>query len=243
LDSVTNYIDDILVTSTLRPTYAETVAVHFQNVGQAVERLAFHGAKINVMKCEWARSKILFLGWYISHDFIVADFTLAEWIDFVRQNPEYLTVNRGDHLPVKAIVMSINRGIQRIQDVHTPLEILQKRLEKPEFVSKQKKEMTDICNACLRAKHFEYTLEEGEKKTKYKLMGDLLMIFKDDYKICVPPSMVGLLLSHHHLIAHKGLTRMLAELEPYHFKNNILSRRDLCRAVIHVFFHKQEPKE
>ncbi len=73
LDSVTNYMDDILVTSTLRPTYAETVAVHFQNVEQAVERLAFHGAKINVMKCEWARSKILFLGWYISHDFIVAD--------------------------------------------------------------------------------------------------------------------------------------------------------------------------
>ncbi len=62
-----------MVTSTLRPTYAETVAVHFQNVEQAVERLAFHGAKINVMKCEWARSKILFLGWYISHDFIVAD--------------------------------------------------------------------------------------------------------------------------------------------------------------------------
>jgi hypothetical protein len=25
------------------------------------------------MKCEWARSKILFLGWYISHNYIVAD--------------------------------------------------------------------------------------------------------------------------------------------------------------------------
>ncbi len=57
LDSVTNYMDDILVTSTLRPTYAETVAVHFQNVEQAVERLAFHGAKINVMKWEFLLTK------------------------------------------------------------------------------------------------------------------------------------------------------------------------------------------
>jgi hypothetical protein len=73
LDSVTNYMDDILITSTLRPTYSKTLAAHFQNVEQAVERLAFHGAKINVMNSEWARSKILFLGWYISNNFIVAD--------------------------------------------------------------------------------------------------------------------------------------------------------------------------
>jgi hypothetical protein len=25
------------------------------------------------MKCEFARSKILFLGWYISHNFVIAD--------------------------------------------------------------------------------------------------------------------------------------------------------------------------
>ncbi len=153
-----------------------------------------------------------------------------------------MTVNRGDHLPVKAIVMSINRGIQRIQDVHTPLEILQKRLEKPEFVSKQKKEMADIYIACLRAKHFEYTHEEGEKKTKYKLMGDLLMIFKDDYKICVPPSMVGLLLSHHHLIAHKGLTRMLAELEPYHFKNKYSITKGFVQSCYSCFLSQTGTK-
>jgi len=35
--------------------------------------LAFHGAKISVMKCEFARSKILFLGWYVSHNFFIAD--------------------------------------------------------------------------------------------------------------------------------------------------------------------------
>ncbi len=122
------------------------------------------------------------------------------------------------------------------------MEILQKRLEKPEFVSRQKKEMTDIYNACLRAKHFEYTHEEGEKKTRYKLMGDLLMIFKDDYKICVPPSMVGLLLSHHHLIAHKGLTRMLAELEPYHFKNKYSITKGFVQSCYSCFLSQTGTK-
>ena len=40
---------------------------------EAIKRLAFHGAKISVIKCEFAKSKILFLGWYISHDFVIAD--------------------------------------------------------------------------------------------------------------------------------------------------------------------------
>ena len=33
--------------------------------------MAFHGAKLNVMKCELAKGKILFLGWYITHDCVV----------------------------------------------------------------------------------------------------------------------------------------------------------------------------
>jgi hypothetical protein len=102
--------------------------------------------------------------------------------------------------------------------------------------------MADIYNACLRAKHFEYTHVEGEKKTKYKLMGDLLMIFKDDYKICVPPSMVGLLLSHHHLIAHKGLTRMLAELEPYHFKNKYSITKGFVQSCYSCFLSQTGTK-
>jgi hypothetical protein len=66
-------MDDILITSDLKPTYGETLAAHFEVVEKAVERLAFHGAKINVMKCEFSKSKILFLGWYISHDYVIAD--------------------------------------------------------------------------------------------------------------------------------------------------------------------------
>ena len=48
LPFVSNYMDDILVTSLLKPTYEETVEEHFKNVEKAVDRLAFHGAKCNV---------------------------------------------------------------------------------------------------------------------------------------------------------------------------------------------------
>jgi hypothetical protein len=68
------------------------------------------------------------------------------------------------------------------------------------------------------------------------------MIFKDDYKICVPPSMVGLLLSHHHLIAHKGLTRMLAELEPYHFKNKYSITKGFVQSCYSCFLSQTGTK-
>ena len=73
LPYVTNYIDDTLITSPLKNTYAETLDCHFKLLRQAIERLAFHGAKINVGKCEFAKSRILFLGWVVSHDYIIAD--------------------------------------------------------------------------------------------------------------------------------------------------------------------------
>jgi hypothetical protein len=38
-------------------------------------------------------------------------------------------------------------------------------------------------------------------------------------RIMVPPSMVGVLLSHSHLYGHKGLPRMLANLDGYYFKS------------------------
>jgi len=68
-----SYFDDIMITSLLKPTYSECLESHFSNVEDTVKRLAFHGAKISVMKCEFAKPKILFLGWYISHDMVIAD--------------------------------------------------------------------------------------------------------------------------------------------------------------------------
>ncbi len=61
LKLVCNYFDDILCTSTLKPTYQETLQAHFKIVEQCIKRLAFHGSRVNVPKCEFAKSKILFL--------------------------------------------------------------------------------------------------------------------------------------------------------------------------------------
>jgi hypothetical protein len=73
LEYVTNYVDDILIASPLQDTFEETLKLHFSILEQAISRLCFHGAKVNVTKCEFARGKILFLGWYITHDYLIAD--------------------------------------------------------------------------------------------------------------------------------------------------------------------------
>ncbi len=65
LPFVCNYFDDILCTSPLKATYHDTLIYHFSIVEQCIKRMAFHGSKINVPKCDFAKSKILFLGWYV----------------------------------------------------------------------------------------------------------------------------------------------------------------------------------
>jgi hypothetical protein len=73
LSEVANYFDDIIITNGLEPTYQQTVQKHFEILEKAVERLAFHGLKINVMKCDFVKSKINFLGWIVSHSHILTD--------------------------------------------------------------------------------------------------------------------------------------------------------------------------
>ena len=48
---------------------------------------------------------------------------------------------------------------------------------------------------------------------------DLLMIKITDYKILIPPTLVGPLLAYVHLLGYKGLQKMLKDLESYHFDN------------------------
>ena len=73
LKDVVNFFDDIIITSILKPTYKDTLDEHFGNLEVTIKRLAFHGAKISVPKCEFAKSKILFLGWYVTQNYVIAD--------------------------------------------------------------------------------------------------------------------------------------------------------------------------
>ena len=64
LPLTSNYFDDVINTSYTKATYELTLDSHFEVLELAVKRLAFHGAKINVNKCDFAKTRILFLGWY-----------------------------------------------------------------------------------------------------------------------------------------------------------------------------------
>jgi hypothetical protein len=68
-----NYFDDIIISNKLEKTYEETVLMNFEILERAMERLSFHSCKINVMKCDFVKSKINFIGWIVSHSFIIAD--------------------------------------------------------------------------------------------------------------------------------------------------------------------------
>ncbi len=62
-------------------------------------------------------------------------YTLAEWNAFVEQHPEYLTINRPDHLNIKAQVSAITYGLSNIEEMITPLKILQQRLTREEIIA------------------------------------------------------------------------------------------------------------
>ncbi len=70
---------------------------------------------------------------------------------------------------------------------------------------------------------------------KYKLVLDLLMIQDGYYKIFIPDSLIGALLSYTHLSGHKGITRMLADLQSYYFKNMYSVTRNFIRLLLVMF--------
>lgn len=67
------YLDDIICSTKLCRTYEETVKFHFSCLEIIIGRLNFHNVKISLNKSEFCKNKILFLGWIISHDFIIPD--------------------------------------------------------------------------------------------------------------------------------------------------------------------------
>ena len=170
-------------------------------------------------------------------------FTLPEWINFVEDHPEYLTINTPDHVTPKAITLAINRGIDNVKETVTPIDILKEKLSRAEIVKRQKIEFTDIYSACLAADNFEYTTEHTDNPLKYRLVSDLLMIFDEFYKILIPPSMVGLLLSYTHLLGHKGLTRMLADLQSYSFKNKYTVTKNFINCCYSCFLSQTGNKK
>jgi len=147
------------------------------------------------------------------------EFTLAEWINYVEDHPEYLTINMQDTPPLKNIALAINKGLENVQSVMTPLEILKSKLTRASIIEAQKNEFNEIYTLCLAAPEFILDADPPKVPHKFRLVSDLLMIYQDFYKIYVPPSIIGILLSYTHLLGHKGIGRMMADLQSYYFEN------------------------
>jgi hypothetical protein len=167
------------------------------------------------------------------------NFTLTEWVAYVNSHPEYLVLNDLDHTPLPAVVHNLTTGVKNIKSVTTPLEILQEKISREEILKKQKLEYPKIYTSCLAGKNFEFKNTDEPEPNEYKLVGDLLMINANFYKILIPPSMIGLILSHQHLMGHKGLPKMMANLESYYFpKMNSIVRKCISCCYACFLNHK-----
>ena len=67
------FYDDVLMTSPMFPTIEETIKEHYKVVEKVMERLAFHKAKLSIVKSKFGQFSIQFLGWNISNNFLLPD--------------------------------------------------------------------------------------------------------------------------------------------------------------------------
>jgi hypothetical protein len=144
------------------------------------------------------------------------EFTLSEWTKFCSDNPQYLTVN---HPNVNYITMSLNKGIENLKDLTGPLDILKIRLSRENIIKEQRAQFKIIYDKCLASDNYEFVDTKNKETNTYKLMLNLLFINKEGFKILIPDSMIGLLLSYTHLLGHMGVVKMLANLGTYYFPN------------------------
>ena len=130
------------------------------------------------------------------------------------------------------IVNSVTMGLKNVQSVTRPLEILQNRLSRSEIIRFQKVELSDIYLKCIASENFTFTDSDKE----YKLVMDLLLIKTTDFKIYIPPSLVGPLLAYTHLLGHKGLAKMLRDLNSYYFENLSTVTKTFVTSCYSCFF-------
>jgi hypothetical protein len=140
-------------------------------------------------------------------------FTLKEWSTWVEQHPEFLEIKN-----TKAVVLSINRGIDNLKEYLSPLVIVQKKIDRENIVFYQKRQFPDIYAECLAAENFEIEKQTNGDTLVYKLITDMLMVYVlGEPKILMPPKLVGALLAYFHLKGHGGIKKMMAELRSYYF--------------------------
>ena len=184
-----------------------------------------------------------------SNELPKSEFTFQEWINFVADHPQYLTINspvnplkqiKPSSTEVKAITLALNYAIENIRETLQPIDLLKEKLSRHILIRQQKIEFSEIYAKCLASKNFEYKPEDNydinsPSFVKYKLIGDLLLIYKQNYRIYIPPSMIGCLLSYTHLLGHKGIVRMIADLQSYYFDKMYTLTKDFVQSCYSCF--------
>ena len=164
------------------------------------------------------------------------EFTFLEWINFVEANPQYLTINNPTER--KVITLSISNGINNIKETLQPIDILREKLSRKTIIERQKAELSEIYTNCLASENFEYIPKQDPQdpfELKYKLVSDLLFIYKVHYRIYIPPSLIGHLLSYTHLLGHKGTVRMIGDLQSYYFEKMYTLTKELVQSCWSCF--------
>ena len=117
-----------------------------------------------------------------------------------------------------------NMAIDNVRDIVRPLDILKEKLSRENIIKQQKIELKDIYMKTFASENFEYF--DKENGQKFQLILDLLLIhFENDFKVYVPPSLVGPLLSYVHLLGHQGVVKMLKNLDSYYFPTKYIKVR------------------
>jgi hypothetical protein len=93
-------------------------------------------------------------------------------------------------------------------------------LSRENIINIQKLKFGNILDRYLESENFTDTYNT-DKPMMYRLILDLLLVDKNGWKICVPTSMIGLLLAYTHLlvIGHWRTQKMLWNLKGYYFGN------------------------
>ena len=73
MEFVRVFFDDLLVHTPYKNSYEESRAFHFKTLEELVHRVWVHQGKLNIVKSTFFKTRLIYLGWKISHNYITPD--------------------------------------------------------------------------------------------------------------------------------------------------------------------------
>lgn len=160
-------------------------------------------------------------------DYIPKDrtFTINEWINWVRENDQFLEycVDKKERqkLPthqIATIDVALKYSKRNVTHIYNPIKALEKILTLETIIQKQQTELKDLYDECAIAPNHQLTKDD----VSYTLNHGILYIQKQSThaKLMIPESLIAAYISMSHLTSnHAGYERMIAILENYYHKD------------------------